>query len=254
MSNPLRISFVTEGPTDYVVLRAAVRALLGGADFEPVALQPELDESLRTKSASGWGGVYFWCRQTVAQTGGPASGNPLFASDDALIVIQVDADIARRSYADYEIKDAPKDDLPCEQPCPPPGATTDPLRSVILGWLNETATPPQAVLCTPSKNIETWILVGLFPENEQVAKPNIECRWGLDVQLRKYGPIKGTQKLIDAYRANEAGIGQAWRAIRARCTEAERFSQEFLALLPGDPTSQDESGSADAAATRKIQD
>lgn len=71
MSNPLRISFVTEGPTDYVVLRAVVRALLGGADFEPVALQPELAESLRTKSASGWGGVYFWCLLLVSTNRGP---------------------------------------------------------------------------------------------------------------------------------------------------------------------------------------
>ena len=232
MSNPLRVSFVAEGPTDYVVLRAAVRALLGGADFEPVPLKPELDESLRTKSASGWGGVYFWCRQTVEQTGGPASGNLLFASDDALVVIQVDADIARRSSADYEIKDAPNDDLPCGQPCPPPSATTDALRAVMLGWLNETAVPPHAVLCTPSKNIETWVLVGLFPENEQAVKENIECRWGLDVQLRKYGLIKGSQKLIDEYRANEEGIRNAWPEIRAKCTEAERFSQDFLALVP----------------------
>lgn len=232
MSNPIRVSFVAEGPTDYVVLRAAVRALLGGADFEPVPLKPELDESLRTKSASGWGGVYFWCRQTVEQTGGPASGNPLFASDDALVVIQVDADIARRSYADYEIKDAPNGDLPCEQPCPPPSATTDALRALMLGWLNETTVPPHAVLCTPSKNIETWVLVGLFPKNAQAVKENIECRWGLDLQLRKYGLIKGKQKLIDEYRTNEEGIRKAWPQIRAKCTEAERFSQEFLALVP----------------------
>jgi len=232
MSKLLRVSFVVEGPTDYVVLRAVVRALLGGADFEPVPLKPELDESLRTKSASGWGGVYFWCRQMVEQAGGPASGNPLFASDDALVIIQVDADITRRSYADYEIKNAPNDDLPCEMACPPARATTDALRAVILGWLNETEMPPHAVLCTPSKNVETWLLVGLFPTNDQAAKPNIECRWGLDKQLRKYGLIQGTQKLIAEYRANEEGIRNAWPEIRAKCSEAERFSQEFLALIP----------------------
>lgn len=232
MSNPIRVAFVAEGPTDYVVLRAAVRALLGGRDFEPVPLKPELDESLRTKSASGWGGVYFWCRQTVEQAGGPASSNPLFTFDDSLVVIQVDADIARRSYADYEITDAPTDDLPCGEDCPPPSATTDALRAVMLGWLNETAVPPHTVLCTPSKSIETWVLVGLFPENEQAVRANIECRWGLDVQLRKYGLIKGRQKLIEQYRANEESFRKAWPNVRAKCSEAERFSQEFLALVP----------------------
>ena len=37
---------------------------------------------------------------------------------------------------------------------------------------------------------------------EQAVKENIECRWGLDVQLRKHGLIKGSQKLIDEYRSH----------------------------------------------------
>lgn len=232
MSDPLRVAFVTEGPTDLVLLQAAVRALLGGKDFEPIRLRPEVDESLRAKSASGWGGVYFWCRQMVEQAAGPASNNPLFAMGETIVVIQVDADIARRSYADYEITNAPNDDLPCEQPCPPPSATTDALRSVLLGWLGESSVPPGAVLCIPSKNIETWLLVGLFPENEQVAKDNVECRWGLEKQLPKYGIMKGGQKLIYQYAANAANFQDAWEEIRLRCSEADRFSTEFLALVP----------------------
>src|SRR5437868_1648363 len=127
MSDPLRVAFVAEGPTDYVVLKAAVRALLNGKDFEPVSLKPELDESLRTERASGWGGVYFWCRQVVEQAGGPASNNPIFAAENTLVVIQVDADVARRNYTDYEIADSPCDDLPCEKECPPVRDTTDAL-------------------------------------------------------------------------------------------------------------------------------
>src|ERR1700690_4249921 len=60
MSNPVRVAFVMEGPTDYVVLRAAVRALLAGRDFEPTSIWPELDENLRPKTEGGWGGVYKW--------------------------------------------------------------------------------------------------------------------------------------------------------------------------------------------------
>lgn len=236
MSKPLRVAFVAEGPTDYVVLRAAVRALLGGRDFEPESLKPELDETLRTTSASGWGGVYFWCRQTVEQSGGPTSSNPLFASDDSLVVIQVDADIARRSYADYEITNAPNDDMPCEQPCPPPSATTDALRAVMLGWLNETTVPPHTVLCTPSKSLETWVLVGLFPQNQFAASADLECRSNPDAQLQAqplaHRLIRGGQKLIDQYRANEVNLQNAWPDVRSRCTEAERFSQDFLALVP----------------------
>lgn len=227
MSRPVRVAFVMEGPTDYVVLRAAVRALLAGRDFEATNIWPELDENLRPKTEGGWGGVYKWCRQVLEQADGAARENPVFALND-MVVIQVDADVARMKYQDYGIKDAPNDDLPCEQDCPPPSATTDALRAVMLGWLDETTVPPHAVFCTPSKNIETWVLVGLSPENEQAKKANIECRWGLEVQLRKCG----LKKLIDNYKASENGLQDAWPSVRKKCLEAERFSMDFLALVP----------------------
>ncbi len=234
MSKPVRVAFVVEGPTDFVVLRAAIRALLDGRDFEPTTIHPEVDENLRPKTEGGWGAVYNWCRQVVEQTGGPARENPIFALSD-IVVIQVDADVARKKYQDYGIKDPPDDELTrgtCEKNCPPPSATTDALRSVMLGWMGETSAPPHTVLCTPSRNIETWVLVGLYPENEQAKKPNIECRWGLEVQLRKYGLMNGEKKLIDEYKANEKGTQDAWPSVREKCSEADRFSTDFLALLP----------------------
>jgi hypothetical protein len=234
MSNPVRVAFVMEGPTDYVVLRAAVRALLAGRDFEPTIIRPELDENLRPETEGGWGGVYKWCRQVLNQADVAARENPVFAMND-IVVIQVDADIARMKYQDYGITDAPDDELrrgTCEKACPPPNATTNAVRTVMLGWLNETAMPPHTVLCTPSKNLETWVLAGLFPENDQAVKPNLECRWGLEVQLRRYGLMRGDKKLIDAYKAKEQKIQSAWLSVREKCSEAERFSLDFLALVP----------------------
>jgi hypothetical protein len=234
MSRPVRVAFVMEGPTDYVVLRAVVRALLNGRDFEPTNIWPELDENLRPKTEGGWGAVYKWCRQVLEQAEGPARENPVFAQND-VVVIQVDADVARMNYRDYGIKDAPDDELAretCEKDCPPPSATTDALRAVMLGWLNETSVPPGAVLCTPSKSIETWVLVALFPEDDSAKEPNIECRWDGEGRLRRYGLIKSGQKLIDKYRTNEKGIQDAWSSVREKCSEAERFSTDFLALLP----------------------
>jgi len=231
MSKPVRVAFVMEGPTDYVALRAALRALLNGRDFEPTNIWPELDENLRPKTEGGWGAVYKWCRQVVEQAGGPARNNPIFALND-IVIIQVDADVARRKYSDYKITDAPSNDLPCEKACPPPHATTDALRAVMLGWLGETSVPPGAVLCTPSKNIETWVLVALFPADESAQKANVECRWDGEVRLRKYGLIQSGQKLIDKYRSNENRIRAAWPDVRGKCSEAERFSQEFTALVP----------------------
>jgi len=224
MSDPIRVAFVTEGPTDHVVLLAAVRALLDGRDFEPIVLSPQLDTNLRAKTEGGWGSVYKWCRQVVDQAGGNANENPVFEMND-IVVIQVDADVARMSYADYDIAGAPTD-LPCEQACPPARATTDALREVMLGWLGTGAEPPHVVLCTPSKNLETWVLVSLFP------KRGVECAWGLEQKLRKHGLMRGKQKLIDAYKKHTRALQDAWPDVTKQCGEAERFSADFTALVP----------------------
>ncbi len=42
-----------EGPTDYVVLKAAVRALLKGRDFVPTPVRPELNQNLIPTTESG---------------------------------------------------------------------------------------------------------------------------------------------------------------------------------------------------------
>jgi len=237
MSKPVRIAFVVEGSTDYIVLRAAIRSLLNGRDFVPTQIWPDLDTNLRPLTGGGWGAVYKWCRDIVEQAGGPARENPLFALDNVdMVLIQVDADVARKKYTNYSwIKNPPDDELfqeTCEKPCPQPSATTDALRTVMLGWLDETTLPPKAVLCTPSKNIETWVLVGLFPEDETAMKPDIECRWDCEVRLRTHGLIKSGQKLIDKYLANEVAMQTAWPDVRVKCSEAERFSNEFQASVP----------------------
>jgi hypothetical protein len=231
MSEPVRIAFVMEGPTDYIALRAAVSALLAGREFVPTVIRPELDDNLAAQSGGGWGGVYKWCRQIVSQSDGPVGGNPVFGLHD-VVVMQVDADVARMSYSNYRITDPPQVDLPCELPCPPPSDTTDALRRVMLGWLGERSVPDGMVLCTPSKSIETWVLVALFPEDPSARQVNVECRWDGEVRLKKYGLIKSGQKLIPQYAANENGISAAWTEVRRRCGEAERFSIDFLALVP----------------------
>jgi hypothetical protein len=116
MSKPIRIAFVVEGATDYIVLRAAIRSLLNGRDFVPTNIWPELDQTFRPKTEGGWGAVYKWCRQIVEQAGGPARENPLFLLNNIdMVVIQMDADVARMKYKNYGIKNPPKDDLPCEK-------------------------------------------------------------------------------------------------------------------------------------------
>jgi hypothetical protein len=234
MSDPLRIGFVVEGPTDFVVLESVVARLLDGREFEPVAVQPLLSSAFGATTGGGWTSIYLWCRQIVDQAGGAARANPLFGFHD-LVVMQIDADVAGKAYTDDARIQDPPNDLPFSRTCPPARDTTDRLREIVLGWLDEDSLPPQMVLCTPSKSLETWILVALFPKNKIAAAANVECRLHPENQLETrplaQRLIRSGKKDIAKYRHISPDIAAEWANVRQRCTEAERFTQEFATAV-----------------------
>jgi len=184
VSDPIRVGFAVEGPTDRIILEAVVAHLLGERDYEPVQLTPELSDTFAAVSGGGWTQVYFWCRQAREQAGGGLGNHPLFETFD-VVIVQVDADVAGKTYRDDQrITHAPGD-LPCERPCPPASDSTGSLRTVMLGWMGEANVPPKIALCTPSKSLETWILAALFPENQFCTGPDIECRRDPETQLQR---------------------------------------------------------------------
>jgi hypothetical protein len=235
MSEPLRIGFVVEGPTDRLVLESVSSLLLGGREYEPVQLIPQLSDAFAALTPGGWPQVYFWCRQTAAQAGGAVRDAPLFETFD-LLIIQVDADVAERSYTDDQRIADTTNDLPCDERCPPASATTNALRRVILRWMGEAGPPPKTVFCTPSKAIETWVLVALFPNNRFSQGANVECHPKVESQLQgqplPQRLIRGGKKEIQKYQERALDIAAAWPRVRERCTEAERFSIEFQAAVP----------------------
>ena len=57
MSEPLRVAAVVEGPTDSIVLSAAIESLLPGKEFEFQILQPELSAAFEAQGGElglGW--------------------------------------------------------------------------------------------------------------------------------------------------------------------------------------------------------
>ena len=118
MSEPVRVAVAVEGPTDAIVLEAILSATIPGGEFVLQTLQPERSAAFRAASfgrtGAGWTGVYRWSRQAVTEGGGSASGSSVLSNHDVLIV-QVDADVAGETYASGNIRDAPHDDLPCEE-------------------------------------------------------------------------------------------------------------------------------------------
>src|SRR5580700_5527030 len=143
MSSTIRIALVGEGVTDFEVLRTAIDAMLNGRSFDLKLLQPEGSVAFTGGGSAGplgggWKGVYKWCRQAALRGGGSLGGDPLFVGYDVLI-LHLDADVAGEDPAHDPIDPIPglAGLLPCEQPCPPPGATTEALRLVLLSWVGE---------------------------------------------------------------------------------------------------------------------
>ena len=91
----LRIGLVCEGPTDTIVINAAVASLLGRRNFVLTQLQP-LGSVAFGQTGTGWVGVYNWCRQAVDQAGGSVRDNPIFGTYD-LLLVHLDADVADKT-------------------------------------------------------------------------------------------------------------------------------------------------------------
>ena len=233
MSEPLRVAAVVEGPTDTIVLRAIVRAMLPDVDLMFQILQPEGSAALNS-TGGGWQGVYHWSRQAAREGGGSVSGSSALEHHD-LLIVHVDADVADKTYRSANIRDGPSD-LPCDEPCPPPEKTTNALRSVVLNWLGEQECPPRTVLCTPSKSIEAWVLAAICPENGLVRQDDWECHLNPEGQLATLPKGQRFKKRPKDYRRKERELEKAWPCVSARLTEAKRFETEFLAALNSLPS------------------
>lgn len=237
MSEPLRIAVVVEGPTDAIVLEAVVSALLPGREFVRDTLQPEgsaaFGDGAFGSTGGGWPGVCRWCRQAAEEGQGTVSGSAALFSHHVLIV-HLDADVAGKTYAGGNIRDAPRDDLPCEEPCPPADGTTNALRTVLMGWLGEQECPPRVTLCIPSKSTEAWVVAAVWPDNDLVQRCDWECRDDPGAQFRALPRKWRFDKRPSDYGRKQSEMERGWQAVYERLAEAARFGEELLASIPGE--------------------
>jgi hypothetical protein len=230
MSDTIRIALVGEGITDYLVLQAAIESMLNGRSFDLKLLQPE--ESVAFTGGGdagllggGWKGVYKWCGQSAIRGDGHLRNDPLFISYD-LLILQLDAEVAGEKLDGQ---------LPCEQPCPPPNASTDPLRQVMLAWAGENETPPRTVLCTPSKNMEAWVMAIFFPDDREMRRLGWECHPNPEGRLANQKKRDRFPKSQLAYEKRKPQFQAGWPSIATSLSEAARFENDFHAALQGLP-------------------
>lgn len=233
MSETFRAAIVAEGPTDRIVIGAAMSRVLGEKAFILRQIQPEESSAFPQSLGRGWSGVYRWCRQASARAGGAIRNDPLFATYN-LLILHLDADVANASYASAGIIDT-ENDLPCNLPCPPACDSTNALRNVMLRWIGEASAPPRTILCTPSKMTEAWVLCALYPTDQAVTSGAVECTAHPDHRLQSKPAnkrlVSGGRRIVRMYQSRASETAASWHRVRALCAEAERFSAELEAII-----------------------
>lgn len=226
----LRIALISEGPTDSVIIEAALKAMLAPRTFTLTRLQPE---ATRPQMGSGWCGVFKWCRAFAARAPASLEEDPTLPNFD-LFVVHLDADVADKTYADGgpELELAAKDmpALPCSQPCPPPTDSADPLRVRMLAWLGMASLGSKTVLCVPSKAIEAWLAAGVLDPSHALLT-GLECVATLEARLAALPLATRIKKMPRAYREHAPEVTENWARVCATCTQAARFGHDVAAAL-----------------------
>jgi hypothetical protein len=225
----LRIALVAEGPTDQIIIEAALKAILPNS-FVLTLLQPE---STRPDMGNGWGGVFKWCRALQRQGFASLEDDVTLGLFD-LIIIHLDADVADKSYADYgqamSQAAANLPTLPCSQPCPPPSTTVSQLKSLLLAWLGLNAVGTKTVFCIPSKASEAWLASAVFQLGHTLHS-GIECNMNLENHLSRLPKGQKIRKSSREYRTYAQRITAEWGQVCERCSQANAFHQDIMIFL-----------------------
>ena len=225
------IYFVTEGPTDLIVLEGLISKWLGDEDFIARQIQPpssDYAKDLDTNLSEGWKGVLSWCEGS--RPNGPAGRDTALSLADC-IIIHTDADVA----IDADFKSPP-----FNGPCPPASNSANWVRNHLSSKLGANALP-KVVLCVPAQDLESWVLCSLHPTIADNHIP-IECRLSpgsLLVQRKPHKLVRSKggslKKITSRYRRSLTSIVDGWpncaSGVSPRCPEATRFEVEAKLAL-----------------------
>jgi len=213
-----RISFVVEGPTDYVLLDALVEHFLNSDDYVPTRIQPPISEFTNNSGplGGGWKGVLKWC----SMIGENPDSSPLTNCD--FLIIHIDADIAG---------EAELASLNLSAECPPAATACDNIRQHLARLIGGSLVSG-VILCVPSQCMEAWVLCALHTNEAKKFEP-LECRIEVErlligrpdrLVVNKSGAAK---KQTNSYKLVANRFVAGWGQTTAICSQAERFEAEF---------------------------
>lgn len=224
----LRIALVAEGPTDLVIIEAALNAILEQS-FILIQLQPE---PTRRDLGNGWGGVLKWCLETAKRFSGNIDEDPTLSYFD-LLIIHLDVDVTGFSYSDLGttgeelISNRNRTDLPCAKQCPPVADSVEALQQVLRSWLAPVNAGNKTVFCMPAQSSGTWLAAAFLPNSHKLLT-NAECDPSVEnglSQLPKKLRVKKNQR---EYRDKAVEITRHWGKVKTICSQALVFETDLL--------------------------
>ncbi|MDR2117257.1 MAG: hypothetical protein LBP87_12840 [Planctomycetaceae bacterium] len=248
MSETLEIGIIAEGPTDILVIKEIVENLISDQyEFTCTSIQPKCSavfEQLNTELGTGWSGVCRCLLEMKKQSNGKFDQH-IGIKRLNLLIIHLDVDVTRQSYKDGHLRNI-DNNLPCpsiqcplplrqRNQCPSdcdiPRQRANAIRQVVLNWLDN-CTPQNLVFCTPSQAMDAWVFAAFFPDDIRIRQNKLECVERPERLLKSKPKQKRIEKTVTDYRKKIVGsYCNLWSNVRQNCSEAERFSQEFLKVL-----------------------
>lgn len=230
MSEP-RIALVAEGPTDYEVIHAALKAILSDR-FTLTLLQPE---PTQPTMGGGWGGVLKWCDAAGQRHADTLDKDPTLEGFD-LLVIHLDVDVAQAQYADCGLQVPTQAALkawaalPCNTPCPPVAHTCARLEAVLSSWLNPTSAGAKTVLCLPAQSSGAWLAVATLPADHGLLL-GVECNVAVESRLSQLPMTQRIRKAVREYCTHAGQVTAHWARVKAHCSQAVVFEQAVRAVV-----------------------
>ena len=236
MSNALRLGFVVEGKTDFIIFSGLVSHWLGG-NCELNQLQPD-SSGLQVELGMGWSGVYQWCRQVVQNNHGNFYADPLFSVYDALF-IHLDGDVAFSQYSDANIHDPCGLPLPCATAGSTGSEVVDKVKQLLGSWCAVPSFQAGTIPVVPVMATEAWIYTALFPSDPVVVNREIERNpdssrlfMGLGGDYKLVRSKDGKSKKVPAkYTAILPQFFAGWECLSTQIEEAGRFKEKCNAVF-----------------------
>ena len=231
----LTIAIVAEGPTDISIIKAIVRKVIPG-DHRFLNLQPDLSRTSGFGAyGGGWKGVVRWCKSIPEDFGDIHKFMIGLTPAIDLLVIHVDADIAREQ------------EISCYFPCPPVRDTVTNIEKLILQWLKETVLSNRIVFCIPADNTEAWILYAYDQETPFHNPPVsfLECLKKPDYEISKQGYNRPNRllkrrddgkpkKVVRDYENMHIPVVLSkWDEIKTICFQARSLEDQLRRFITG---------------------